>query len=124
MRYSRIDGPATGLGLTTRVAVTVVAPNGSTSDPLTRSTSILPWNRARMLARSFRGVRVWIRHRPLTNALSKLNHELASPQYLVKRREPVPKRTGKPTVRGRSIVPILPNSGRPGRLAIGIVTCV
>lgn len=66
-RYSHIVDPATGLGLTTRVAVTVVAPNGVTSDPLTKAMSILPLDRANALARTFHGVRVWIRHLPLTS---------------------------------------------------------
>lgn len=69
-RYSHIVDPATGLGLTSRVAVTVLAPNGATSDPLTKAMSILPLKRAEALARSFRGVKVWIRHLPLTGPAS------------------------------------------------------
>jgi thiamine biosynthesis lipoprotein len=63
-RYSHIVNPATGLGLTNRVAVTVIASNGSTSDPLTKAMSILPKERALAVAQAYH-VRVWIRYLPL-----------------------------------------------------------
>ncbi len=64
-RYSHIVDPGTGIGLTSRVAVTVIAPNGSTSDPLTKGVSILPPEEARQLVNSIKGVKAWIRHLPL-----------------------------------------------------------
>jgi thiamine biosynthesis lipoprotein len=40
-RYSHIVDPHTGLGLTERMSVTVVAPNGLTADPLTKVVAVL-----------------------------------------------------------------------------------
>jgi thiamine biosynthesis lipoprotein len=40
-RYSHIIDPRTGMGLTDRMSVTVVAPNGITADPLTKVVCIL-----------------------------------------------------------------------------------
>ena len=45
-RYSHIVDPHTGLGLTTRIAVTVVAKNGLTSDSLTKVVSVLGYEKA------------------------------------------------------------------------------
>jgi thiamine biosynthesis lipoprotein len=40
-RYSHIVDPKTGLGLVGRMTVTVVAPNGLTSDPMTKTVCVL-----------------------------------------------------------------------------------
>jgi thiamine biosynthesis lipoprotein len=40
-RYSHIVDPTTGLGLTRRIGVTVISPDGTTSDWLTKPASIL-----------------------------------------------------------------------------------
>ncbi len=40
-RYSHIVDPRTGLGLVGRMSVTVVAPNGLTSDPMTKTVCVL-----------------------------------------------------------------------------------
>lgn len=61
-RYSHIVDPRTGLGLTDRIAVTIIAPNGITSDPLSTAVSVLGDRDGRKLARSFRGVRAFVRH--------------------------------------------------------------
>lgn len=41
VRYSHIVDPATGLGLTNRTAVTVIAPDGATADALASAVSVL-----------------------------------------------------------------------------------
>jgi thiamine biosynthesis lipoprotein len=40
-RYSHIVDPKTGIGLTDRLSVTVVAPKGLSADPLTKVVSVL-----------------------------------------------------------------------------------
>ena len=52
-RYSHIVDPRTGVGLTDRIAVTVVAPNGITSDGLSTAISVLGADKGRVLARTF-----------------------------------------------------------------------
>jgi FAD:protein FMN transferase len=60
-RYSHIMDPATGLGLTTRIAVTVVAPNGLASDGLSTALSVLGPERGEAYVRGLLGVRAYIR---------------------------------------------------------------
>lgn len=65
-RYSHIVDPRTGLGLTDRVAVTVIAPNGITSDGITSdglstAISVLGAKRGKTLARAYKGVSAYIR---------------------------------------------------------------
>lgn len=61
VRYSHIVDPRTGLGLTTRIAVTVIAPNGVTSDGLSTAISVLGEKKGRTLAGTYPGVSVYIR---------------------------------------------------------------
>ena len=61
VRYSHIVDPHTGLGLTNRIAVTVIAPNGVTSDGLSTAISVLGERKGRTLASTFPGVSVYIR---------------------------------------------------------------
>jgi len=61
IRYSHIVDPRTGLGLTSRIAVTVIAPNGVTSDGLSTAISVLGEKRGRTLAGTYPGVSVYIR---------------------------------------------------------------
>jgi len=63
-RYSHIVDPRTGLGLTDRIAVTVVAPNGVTSDGLSTAISVLGDKKGRALANTYPGVSVYIRKAP------------------------------------------------------------
>lgn len=42
VRYSHVLDPRTGLGLTGRRSVTVIAPNGITADSMTKAVSVLP----------------------------------------------------------------------------------
>ena len=60
-RYSHIVDPHTGLGLTDRIAVTVIAPNGVTSDGLSTAISVLGATRGKTLANTYPGVSVYIR---------------------------------------------------------------
>jgi thiamine biosynthesis lipoprotein len=60
-RYSHIVDPRTGLGLTDRVAVTIVAPRGITSDSLATAISVLGRVAGMRLAAGFPGVTAFIR---------------------------------------------------------------
>lgn len=60
-RYSHIVDPRTGLGLTDRIAVTVIAPNGVTSDGLSTAISVLGAKRGITLAHTYPRVSVYIR---------------------------------------------------------------
>jgi thiamine biosynthesis lipoprotein len=53
VRYPHIVNPHTGVGLTNSPLVTVVAANGLTSDPLSKTVFMLPIDRARALAQSY-----------------------------------------------------------------------
>jgi len=64
-RYSHIVDPRTGLGLTERIGVTVVAPNGMTSDGLSTAISVLGAAKGRELAQMYPGTRVYITIRTL-----------------------------------------------------------
>jgi thiamine biosynthesis lipoprotein len=55
-RYSHIVDPRTGLGLTHRVSVTVVAPDGTTSDPLATAICVLGPKAGVEVAKESRGV--------------------------------------------------------------------
>jgi hypothetical protein len=59
-RYSHIVDPRTGLGLTTRIAVTVIAPDCTTSDALATAISVLGPKKGRALAGSYPGVTCFI----------------------------------------------------------------
>ena len=60
-RYSHIVDPRTGLGLTDRIAVTVIAPNGVTSDGLSTAISVLGETKGGALAKTYPGVSIYIR---------------------------------------------------------------
>jgi FAD:protein FMN transferase len=60
-RYSHIVDPRTGLGLTNRTAVTVIAPDGLTSDSLTKVVSVLGPAKGIRIVRSHRGARAFIK---------------------------------------------------------------
>ena len=62
-RYSHVVDPRTGLGLTDRVAVTVVAPRGLTSDALATTLSILgPQHGMELIERAYPSVRAFARY--------------------------------------------------------------
>jgi thiamine biosynthesis lipoprotein len=61
-RYSHIVDPRTGLGLTDRIAVTIVARDGLTSDSLSTAISVLGEEKGRALLKSYSGATAYIRH--------------------------------------------------------------
>jgi len=60
-RYSHIVDPRTGIGLANRMAVTVIAPNGMTSDSLATAGSVLGKKKGMKLIRSVPGAKAYIR---------------------------------------------------------------
>jgi thiamine biosynthesis lipoprotein len=60
-RYSHIVDPKTGLGLTNRALVTVVAPTGIAADALTKCVMIPGVERGMRLVESLPGVQAWMR---------------------------------------------------------------
>ena len=60
-RYSHIVDPRTGLGLTTRVAATVIAADGATSDSLATAACVLGRKKGMRLIRSVPGAKGYIR---------------------------------------------------------------
>jgi thiamine biosynthesis lipoprotein len=60
-RYSHIIDPRTGLGLTSRVAATVIARDGITADSLSTAVSVLGAEEGTRLVRTVRGATVFVR---------------------------------------------------------------
>ena len=60
VRYSHILDPKTGLGLTGRRSVTVIAPRGITADSMTKAVSILPAEQALKLVEETPGAAAYI----------------------------------------------------------------
>ena len=58
VRYSHVVDPRTGLGLTTRVVVTITAEDGATADALAEAFGLRPESTPELLAR-FPGVERW-----------------------------------------------------------------
>jgi FAD:protein FMN transferase len=67
-RYSHIVDPRTGLGLTNRIAVTITAPDGMTSDSLSTAVSVLGEEKGRALAAHYTGVTAFVRQVSPRNA--------------------------------------------------------
>lgn len=76
VRYSHIVDPRTGVGLTSRIAVTVIAPNGVTSDGLSTAINVLGPVRGKTLAAVY-GAKVFIRvaDRPASRRFGRLQSE-------------------------------------------------
>jgi FAD:protein FMN transferase len=60
VRYSHVLDPRTGLGLTGRRSVTVIAPNGTTADSMTKAVSVLPVKDALKLVEDTPGAACYI----------------------------------------------------------------
>lgn len=60
-RYSHLVDPRTGQALTSRVQVSLIAPNGTTSDPLTKALSILSPEASAKLLQRYPGTKSYIR---------------------------------------------------------------
>jgi len=58
-RYSHIVDPKTGVGLTSRTAVTIIAPSGDLSDGLSTALCVLGEKKGRALLRDYPRVRAW-----------------------------------------------------------------
>lgn len=61
-RYSHIVDPRTGIGLTNRLQVTVIAKDGATADALASAISVLGPEKGIRLADSFESVACFISH--------------------------------------------------------------
>jgi thiamine biosynthesis lipoprotein len=70
-RYSHVVDPATGLGLTSRTEVTVLARDGLTSDSLSTAVSILGPERGRRLVGRYGGARAYIRRGGAVSEMSR-----------------------------------------------------
>ena len=60
VRYSHVLDPKTGLGLTGRRSVTVIAPNGTAADSMTKAVSVLPPEQALKLVEETPGAATYI----------------------------------------------------------------
>lgn len=60
VRYSHVLDPKTGLGLTGRRSVTVVAPNGTSADSMTKAVSVLPPDQALKLVEDTPGAAAYV----------------------------------------------------------------
>ena len=60
VRYSHVLDPHTGLGLTGRRSVTVIAPNGTTADSMTKAVSVLDPEKALKLVENTPGAAAYI----------------------------------------------------------------
>lgn len=63
-RYSHLVNPRTGQALTSRVQVTLIAPDGLTSDPLSKAVSILTEEERAQLLQSYPRVKAYVRVLP------------------------------------------------------------
>jgi thiamine biosynthesis lipoprotein len=62
LRYSHIIDPRTGIGLTTRILVTVVAPDGTTADSLSTAISVLGDKYRSLLAAHYPNASVHVKY--------------------------------------------------------------
>lgn len=63
-RYSHVVDPRTGQALTNRVQVTLIAPDGLTSDPLSTALTLLDEERRHRLLRAYPGTKAYVRVLP------------------------------------------------------------
>lgn len=61
VRYSHVVDPRTGKALTNRVQVTVIAQNGLTSDPLTKTLCVLQKRDGMKVVRHYKGTKAYVR---------------------------------------------------------------
>ncbi len=84
VRYSHIVNPKTGLGLTGRRSVTVIAKRGIDADSLTKAASILPPEKAFQLIDTFDGAATYIVVKETDNAKESVIASKRFEQYLAK----------------------------------------
>ncbi|MBN9121033.1 MAG: FAD:protein FMN transferase [Planctomycetes bacterium] len=80
VRYSHVLDPRTGWGLTGRRSVTVIAPNGTTADSMTKAVSVLPPEQALTLVEETPGAAAFIvtldkNEKPVTTASKRFPKE-------------------------------------------------
>jgi len=80
VRYSHVLDPKTGLGLTGRRSVTVIAPKGITADSMTKAVSVLPPEQAIKLVEATPGAACYIvildkNEKPVTTASPRFPKE-------------------------------------------------
>ena len=63
-RFSHIVDPRTGMALTDRIEVTIVARDGLTSDGLSTAVSVLGPEKGQALVKTYRGAKAYIRFEP------------------------------------------------------------
>lgn len=66
-RYSHVIDPRTGLGLSQRWMATVAAPDGITSDALSKAATVLRPEGVRRLSQKFPRAWIWVRRAPENN---------------------------------------------------------
>lgn len=59
-KYSHIVNPKTGVGLTTHIRTTVIAPNGTLADALATAFSVAGIKEGKKLVKKFPGTKVWL----------------------------------------------------------------
>lgn len=79
VRYSHVLDPRTGLGLTGRRSVTVIAPQGITADSMTKAVSVLPVDAALKLVEATPGAACYIvvldaQEKPVVTASQRFGH--------------------------------------------------
>ncbi|MFC5412807.1 FAD:protein FMN transferase [Larkinella bovis] len=76
-RYSHLMNPRTGLGLLYHVQTTVLAPNGTQADALTKVFSVAGIRKSKRLIRRFPGVTVWVTENRRGKTVRWSSHEKA-----------------------------------------------
>lgn len=84
VRYSHVLDPKTGLGLTGRRSVTVIAKNGTQADSLTKAASVLPPEKALKLIDSIPGAACYIVVKETDSAEQKVTQSKHFADFLAK----------------------------------------
>jgi thiamine biosynthesis lipoprotein len=87
VRYSHVLDPKTGLGLTGRRSVTVIARRGIQSDSLSKAASVLPPERALALIDSIDGAATYIAVKESDDAKVQVTASKRFADYLMARPE-------------------------------------
>ena len=82
VRYSHIVDPRTGIGLTYRIAVTVIAPDAATADALASAISVLGPEVGLALLDAFPGASASIRLRTDTGVVTFASDTFPHPAYV------------------------------------------
>jgi thiamine biosynthesis lipoprotein len=88
VRYSHVLDPRTGLGLTGRRSVTVIAPKGVQADSLTKAASVLPPAKVLALIDSIPGAAAYIAVKASDDAKAKVTASKRFGQFLAREMPP------------------------------------